>query len=232
VEITRVSDEEAAPHRPKRRSLWLLAGIAVVGVGMAVFRRRQNKKTQLGGAISLPKVLWLNYALDAWFLVPFAFWRARAVSPELRRIYQAHLALFAARGGAEMWLLYGVHRWIPPYGIAHDALVITTITYLLRLMPSSAHDASDEDRAARDFLTSIRVALLVEILFAALFYFAVAGGTHGRDGVWFASDDPRFRGINALTWLAVTVGYADLIRTGWVGKDALFPRLSFTEERA
>jgi hypothetical protein len=201
-------------------------------MGIAFFRRGQNKGANLGGEISLPKALWLNYALDAWFLVPFAFWRARAVSPELRRIYQAHLALFAARGAAELWLLYGAHAWIPPYGIAHDALVIAIITYLLLLTPSTEALTSDEDRAARDFLNSIRVALLFEILFAALFYFAVAGGTHGREGVWFASDAPRFRWINALTWLAVTLAYADLFRTAWVGREALFPRLPFAEERA
>lgn len=231
MEATRRVEEKQAGSGNGRRSLLLPCVVVVVAVGMGYFWHGQNLAAHPGGAISLPKLLWLSYALIAWFLVPFAFWRAQVVSLRLRRIHGIHLGLFAARGIAELWLLYGIHAWIPPYGISHDLIVIATITGLLFLQPKSADVSSDADRAARQFLTSIRIALLFEITFAALFFVAVHGATHGREGIWFASDDPRFRLINALTWVGVTLGYADLARIAWLGRDALFPRLVRTEAR-
>lgn len=216
---------------PGRRSLLVPSVVAVLAVGMGFFWHGQNVAAHPGGEISLAKLLWLNYALVAWFLIPFAFWRAPMVSSELRRIHGTHLALFAARGLAELWLLYGVHAWIPPYGIGHDMIVIATITLLVFRLREQQF-ATDADRAARSFLTSIRVALLFEVLFAALFFSAVHGATHGREGLWFASDDPRFRLINGLTWLAVTLGYADLARITWQGRDAISPRISAPGARA
>src|SRR5262249_57640640 len=125
--------------------------------------------------------------------------------------YGAHLAGFAARGAIELWLLYGRHAWIPPYGIAHDLLTITLITVLLRRAARSLPEAPDPvNRAALRFLTSIRLGLCCEALFAWLFFRAVSEHT----GVtWFASTDPRFAAINALTWAVVLVAYFDLCRT-------------------
>lgn len=199
------ASSRVAPPVPR-----LTVPLVALAAVSALFYYRQNWTGQIGGPISPAKILWLDYALVAWLLVPFALWRAPGVHPGLRRIYGAHLAGFAARGAIEIWLLYGRHAWIPPYGIAHDLLTIALITVLLRRAEPSLRETPDRvNREALRFLTSIRLGLCCEALFAWLFFRAVSG----RTGVtWFASSDPRFAAINALTWMVVIVAYADLVR--------------------
>src|SRR5262245_7893228 len=106
------ASSRVAPPVPR-----LAVPLIVLAAVSALFYYRQNWAGQVGGPISPAKILWLDYALIAWLMVPFALWRSPAVHPALRRIYGAHLAGFAARGAIELWLLYGRHAWIPPYGI-------------------------------------------------------------------------------------------------------------------
>ena len=191
-----------------------------------VFYYRQNHAGQIGGLVSLPKLLWLDYALVAWFVLPFCFWSSPRVLPALRRIYGVHFVVFAVRGIAELWLLYAAHAWIPPYGISHDIFVIAMISVLLWRARGELVEAKVPDdpvnRAALRFLTSIRLALVVEIVFAWLFYEAVKGQTAR---VWFAdAESAVFARINVLTWAAVAVAYPDLVRTLWTAREALFPQ--------
>lgn len=190
----------------KAGSVWLLVSAATLVALSGAFFYAQNHADHIGGPMSFAKLLWLDYALIAWFLVPTYFWRSTSVSPALRRIYGWHLTGFAIRGIVELWLLYVTHSWIPPYGIAHDLGTIALITMLLATAP---RDLAPNDGAARRFLTSIRIGLMFEIAFAWLFFQAVQGQTART---WFASDDPVFRFINALTWVAVLLGYFDLWR--------------------
>lgn len=207
------------PTRPHRRSPALFAALAVLLAVSLHFYYRQNYAGQIGGPMSLAKLLWLDYALAAWFIVPFFFWRSARIAPALRHIYAAHLALFSLRAAVELWMLYLTISWKPPYGIAHDLLVIVVITALLsRTTEDQAARADAPNRAARRFLLSIRLGLCCEILFAWLFYRAIDGAT----AVYFASPDPAFALINRLTWGAVFF-YPDLAFTLWQGRDALFP---------
>jgi hypothetical protein len=212
---------EAKPQ--PRRGLALLGGVAALGAVSFLFYRRQRKAGQLGGPMSVAKLLWLDYALTAWFVVPFCFWRSPRIAPGLRRVYGAHLGGFAARGAAELWMLYVTRSWIPPYGIGHDLFAIGLISMFLPSVRAGLPEEVDPaDRAALRFLTSVRAGLACEILFAWLFYHAVERDT---SGVWFASTDPAFERINRLTWAVVLVAYPDLGRTLWEGRDALFPVL-------
>jgi len=205
---------------PCRRSFALLIAIASLAVISGWFYYRQNFAGQIGGEMSIAKLLWLDYAIIAWFLLPFFLWRSRVVLPTLRWIYGAHLIVFVVRGVIELWLLYVTIAWIPPYGITHDLVVIVLITGLLwrgRKELGRIDDAAN--RAALRFLTSIRIGLICEILFAWLFYRAIGG----KIGIYFASRDPIFATINGLTWVAVLILYPDLLRTLWLARDALFP---------
>src|SRR5688572_14980047 len=142
----------------QRRDWSILITIAVLAVACVLFFWRQNSGGSMGGEMSLPKLLWLNYALIAWFIVPFGFWRSPRLAPALRRIHGSHLTLFLARGIAELWLLYVMHAWIPPYGIAHDLVAIAWITLLLvRARNGLKGPLASGDRAALRFLTSIRL---------------------------------------------------------------------------
>jgi hypothetical protein len=215
-----------APAPRGRRSLGVLRPFAVLAVLSLLFYARQNFSGQLGGRMSLAKLLWLDYALAAWFVLPFTLWRSPRVAPALRRVYGAHLFSFAARGAAELWMLYVTISWLPPYGIAHDLFTIGLITLLLRLARGQLTGLNNRaNRSARGFLTSIRLGLGCEILFAWMFYRA----TGGQIGIYFASDDPVFAVINRLTWAVVLVAYADLLRVLWTGRDLLFPRRSSRE---
>ena len=199
-----------------RRRLTLLYLLAALLLAALAFRHGQNVAGRIGGPISWPKLLWLTYALAGWFLVAFFFWRSDLIAPARRRAYGAHLLSFAFRGLAELWLIYVAVAWIPPYGIAHDLFDIALITFMAR---GAGPPRSAADGAARHFLTSIRLALCCEIVFAWLFHRAA----DARTGVYFASDDPYWALINRLTTLVVLVAWPDLVRVLWIGREALFP---------
>ncbi len=170
--------------------------------------------------MSVAKLLWLDYAIIAWLILPFFVWRSSSVAPSLRWIYGAHLVIFAARAVIELWMLYVTISWLPPYGITQDLFSIALITGLLWWRREELRWFHDQaNQAALRFLTSIRVGLSCEIVFAWLFYRI----TGGEIGIYFASPDPVFSLINGLTWAAVLLLYPDLLRTLWAARDALFP---------
>lgn len=194
---------------------WLLAAGGVTAAVLH-FARRQNRGRRVGGPISLPKTLWLNYTLISWFVVPGALLRRDDLSPGTRAALQAHLLSFVARGTAEMWMLYRTHSWRVAYGVGHDALNLALVTAFMRRGRNG--DGAEADGIARRHLDAIRVTLLFEMVFASLFHRAVAGRTQGRDGIYFASDEPHFRRINALTAGVDVAAYAGL---ALVGRDLL-----------
>jgi hypothetical protein len=196
--------------------------LAVLAVAALAFQYRQNVAGGIGGPISAPKLLWLAYALAAWLVLPYCFWRAGVLSPGLRRVYGLHLASFILRGAVEPWLIFVLVAWIPPYGIAHDVFAILLITVALRGVPIEEGAA---ERAARRFLTSIRLGLCAEIAFAWLFHLAV----DARTGIYFASSDPMWIFVNRCTWVVLALALPDLAATLFTARDALFPRAAASE---
>jgi hypothetical protein len=197
-----------------------LASVFALAAISLWFYYRQNFAGQIGGAISVAKLLWLDYALLAWFIVPFFVWRSPLIDPQLRGIYGAYLANFLVRGVVELWMLYVTVSWIPPYGITHDVFSIGLVTGLLlrrRGKLCQLHDG--ENSAARRFLVSIRLGLVCEIILAWLFYRA----TEGAIGIYFASDDPHFAFINRLTSAIVLFAYLDLLNFLWRARRIFFP---------
>lgn len=204
-----------------RRPALSLTLLSLAAASLA-FHYRQNVAGQIGGPISLPKLLWLDYALVAWFVVPFFFWRSPLLAPALRSIFGWHLSSFALRSLLELWMLYVTVSWLPAYGIAHDLLDIGVISVLAwRSRAALLRASRPSEQAARHFLTSIRVGLACEIVFAALFQQVRAG----RMDLYFASDAPLFATINALTTAVVIGVYPDLGYVLWKGRAALFARL-------
>ncbi|HYR12284.1 MAG TPA: hypothetical protein VEQ60_31140 [Longimicrobium sp.] len=187
--------------------VWLLVG---AGVSALVYRfaRKQNRGERVGGPISLPKSLWLNYTLLSWFVIPAELLRRQGLSPGNRAALRAHLLSFTARGAAEMWMLYRTHSWRCIYGVGHDAIDLA----MLSVMMHPGRDGSREgvNGVARRHLGSIRATLVAEMAFASLFNSTVAGQTQGQDGIYFASDEPHFRLINNLTAAVDVVAYARL----------------------
>lgn len=204
--------------KPRKVPVWLLVA---AGVSALVYRfaRKQNRGERVGGAISLPKSLWLNYTLLSWLVIPAELMRRQGLSPQNRAVLRAHLLSFTARGAAEMWMLYRTHSWRCRYGVGHDAIDLA----MLSVMMHSGRDGSREgvDGIARRHLDSIRGTLVAEMVFATLFNRTVAGKTQGQDGIYFANDEPHFRRINNLTAAVDVVAYArlamvmrDMVRMG------------------
>jgi hypothetical protein len=157
----------------------------------------QNVAGRPGGAISVPKAIWLAYALATFYLLPAFFWRDRRVAPTLRAIFFWFLLSWSVRGAAELYLMFGVHRWIPPYGVVHGLFNLGLLAWLThRARPELAALASAADRNAVACLGVIRITQIAEIAFALLFYWAVGFDTRT---MWFASHERRFLFINLLT---------------------------------
>lgn len=199
----------------------LLYALAATAILSAAFALRQNTSPVTGGPISIPKILWLNYAVMAWFVTPAFLARDRRVPATLRRIFGIHLLSMVARGLVELWMLYVTLGWSPLYGIAHDSFQIGLIASLR--LGSREHGSSPfagSDRRFRGFLTAIQCGLVAEIVFAWLFF---ETGVH-RQAIYFASTDPAYDFINGLTLCVVVVAYAHLVSFLWKQRSIPLPR--------
>jgi hypothetical protein len=196
----------------QRRSIAFPGVILVLAMLSICFYYRQNFAGQIGGEMSVAKLLWLDYALLAWFVVPFFLWRSPLIESSLRKIYGSHLLNFATRGAVELWMLYVTISWLPPYGIIHDLFSIGLITGVLwRRRKKLGRPSGTHPSAARRVLVSIRLGRVCVMTLAWLFYRA----TGGQIGIYFASDDPHFAFINNLTWVIVLFAYSDLLIFLW-----------------
>lgn len=161
-----------------------------VGGAALVFARRQRRRA-LGGALSIPKQLWLGWTVYTWFfLAPLVAADPRSASP-----FSPWLAAFAIvmwiRGVAELVLLYRTKSWRPIYGITHDVFCGVLVAVGLIVTRPAA--------LATFFGVTLVSSLVIETGYAMVFSRLVDGHTTGDDGVWFASDEPRFQRVNRVT---------------------------------
>ena len=182
----------------------VLVTLLVITLGFR-FGRRQRAPGASGGDISTPKLAWLAYAVLLWFLVTPLIALDPALRPELRWVLGGFSAFMWIRGAAELYMLYVTRNWRPPYGIAHDLLCIGLLLTGLLLLPDSRPNGEHPmDVWAALLLALLLTSLVAEVVYAWLFHRATEGQTTGKDGVWFAADNLRFRAINRLTaWFNV-----------------------------
>jgi hypothetical protein len=191
--------------------LYAIAGVAAFSAG---FYYRQNVSGQVGGPISVEKILWLNYTLTAWFVVPAFLARHPGLDPALRTIIRCFLASMLVRAAVELPLIYVTFGWSPIYGIAHDVFNIVMIAVLRVAYRDRLARLDPFNREVRRFCAAVQLALVAEIVFAALFY---RMGVH-REAVYYAPPTEAFRHINLLTrWVDVAV-YAHLAFFLWRGR--------------
>jgi vacuolar-type H+-ATPase subunit I/STV1 len=107
------------------------------------------------------------------------------------------------RGLAELYMLYVSKNWRPPYGIGHDVLCLGLVLGTLAWHQEHwAGPLTGEDAWALALVGLVLASLVIEIVYAALFFHAVEGATVGEQGIWFADEEQaRFRRINRLTFL-------------------------------
>src|SRR5277367_5559607 len=85
-------------------SLYLAVGILLVT--SLAFMALQNSTQAVGGHISLPKALWLDWTLTTFYVVPFFLWKSAALSRAIRSLFGWLLLSFFLRGIAELVVIY------------------------------------------------------------------------------------------------------------------------------
>jgi len=198
----------------------MLYGLLAMAACSAVFYYGQNYAGQVGGPMSIEKILWLNYALSAWFVMPAFLLRRPDLAPPLRAILGAFLASMLGRGVIELWLIYVAFGWSPLYGIAHNAVNMTLFAVLVRRHRTALRGLDPFNAGVRGFVTAIRWSLLAESVFAALFY---RMQVH-QDAIYFAPPTEAFAHINLLTRVVDVAVYAQLIHFLWRQRQPLFTR--------
>ena len=197
-----------AKQRANPGLLILLLVLAVVGF---YFYRGQNVAGHVGGAISVPKIFWLSYAISIFVVLPGFFWRDMRLDPALRFIFGCQFLNWIVRGLAELWLMYGLHAWIPPYGIYHGVFTLALLLYLRsRFSKVLATATTAVDHNARRFLFFSMLSSVCEICFAWMFYRAVHYDTATT---WFASGTAAFIRINRITTVVDVFAYFGLVLT-------------------
>jgi len=196
----------------RRSRILILTAILATAVLGLIVHHLQNVAGGMGGRISTPKLAWLLYTVLVWgLLCPIL-----AFEPLIRRPFRALAGGFAAlmwiRTLAEFPMLYTWKNWRPPYGMIHDlvcALVLVVGLWISRARwwPPRARS----DRWMLAFTLVLVSGVLLECVYAGLFYRAVAGATTGEHGLWFADPhDLRFRFINQLTLICDVALYGFL----------------------
>lgn len=179
-----------------RVALLLTLGLCVVAA--AWFRSKQNSGQFRGGRISNPKLLWLFFAIWFWLFECAVLAFEPSLPWSYRVIFGAHACSMWLRGGAEMYLLHVTKTWRPPMGIGHDLFALVTVLGLSVFVGWPVDSAWSWWAPA--LVVMLLFSLVVEVLYAALFFKAVDGKTTGDKGIWFASEDEaRFRRINRIT---------------------------------
>lgn len=97
------------------------------------------------------------------------------------------------RGIIELYLLFGIKRWKPIYGIIHD---LATFFGLLILSIMQKQFEKHE----LILIISLHISLLLETYYAYFFSKFIGAKTQGEKGIWFANkEDPLFKKILTIT---------------------------------
>ena len=175
-----------------------VASLAVLVAATVAFYWAQNRFRPVGGEISVPKLLWLSYAIALWVAVPALLAADGRVSVRLRQAFAALVIFVLARGAAELWMLYISLNWSPWYGIAHD---LACVTLLVALALRAGWPRSPIDRVISVHLAVTAAAFVPEMYFA--WYMQAHFTTSGEHAIYFVPDDPRYSEVLRATTVVV-----------------------------
>ncbi|WP_127718389.1 hypothetical protein [Halobacteriovorax sp. HLS] len=184
--------------------------IPILLVFLAIyFKKRQNSKNTVGGEISLPKSLWLSYTIGTWFFLPISFliW---PVDSGMKYVYMFHLVSFWIRGVLELVMIYKWFNWSPRYGIAHDIFHFLGLIILFKMFWPI--EISRPTLMSMVFMYSLIISVGFEIIFACWFL-KIRG--EQKHKIYFASNEPEWKYVNLLTYIAVIICYGLHIVNAW-----------------
>lgn len=180
----------------------LLPTLLLLLAGCTAFGWMQNHRNVVGGAISLPKVLWLNLAIASFLVVPAFLWLDAHVSLQVRQLYGWFLAGFAMRAVIELPVIYFTHGWRCAYGITHDVIMMALVLILWRRTQRMT-GLNQSTKLAGLFAPLLLFVLACEILNAWLF----SRVANPQIGIYYASSSDVFHTINLVTWIEVAAIY-------------------------
>ncbi len=175
-----------------RGLLW--AALGLLGVAAVIFHGLQNAPHAVGGAIALPKLLWLALALWFWYVLPLLFVLDARLRPT-RALHALFAANMLARALIELWMMYVSSNWHPYYGIAHDLFSAALVLYLSYALPFDAPLLG----AQRSFFLVLGLMFLLETGFAVY----MLNNVHSLGPVYFVPTGAAHRGVLTITWVAV-----------------------------
>lgn len=175
----------------------LFITLAALAAGIAGFARAQNRGRFTGGPISLPKTLWLGYALAMFYVLPWFLWRGGPLSPPDRRLFGVIFFWFALRAPIEGWMIYARRSWRCGYGIGHDLIALGVL--LTGAALAFRRDGINAPLAP--WAALLAATLAIEAYFAWRFSRVASPA----DGTYYAAHEPRFHRINRLTWGALAL---------------------------
>ena len=185
----------------------------------AVFFVVQNQGLLPGGAIALPKLLWLLLTIIFFLVLPLLLSLDGCLPRRLRLGWGIFTTSMALRGVVELYLIYVILAWHPYMGIGHD---LFSLALLIAFAIVTRSDAA-RFKAAWFSVLAVAVAMVFETLFAVYFRLnlAPAGEAAGPDPVYFVPPDAGFGTIIATTWVAVIILFLYLI---WLTRIWLYER--------
>ncbi len=175
-----------------------VAGFALLAWLAVAFGVYQNRLGGVGGAIALPKVLWLSLTIAQWFLVPALVLAEGRLFGRARLAMRGLLLLMLARVPIEGVMIYVTMSWKCGYGMAHDAVVAV----FLLLAAARIRPRTRADRVIRWHVVAMAAMFVVEAYFANRFFDEIRAT---RPELYYVPDDARFEGLLDATRLGVAV---------------------------
>ncbi len=166
------------------------------------FYKTQNQNKLIGGAISIPKVIWLFFALfQYYFFSVFLF--LLCFGTYLTPVITIAITLFFLRLVTQIIFMYILKKWKPPIGISFNLLSFCIIlSFLIYYMSGNILVWTAWDRISFLYLILVLGMLIADSHYAWQFYKIVGNKTIGPDAIWFASaEDPIYKNLNQTTAL-------------------------------
>lgn len=189
----------------------LLIVLLVLFVTSSIFYLLQNAAVFVGGAIALPKLIWLTYAILFWYCVPLLIVFDKRVS---RPFYFAFVVLvinMSIRAIVELWMIYFTHSWHPYYGIAHDVFSVIAVAIMFLILERKTY----LDAILSKYLLVLALMFVAECIFAGYLLDVM---WKSSEAVYFVPDDTDHVFILNVTWMVVSLltVYFVMFSRGWL----------------
>jgi hypothetical protein len=179
----------------KRRLFFVLF---VLSLTSSLFYFLQNSAFFVGGAIALPKLIWLSYAILFWYFIPILIVLDKRVSRPYYLAFLLFLINMSIRAVVELWMIYFTHSWHPYYGIAHNVFSAIVVAIMFIIL----HRKSYLDAVLSKYLLVLVFMFVAECIFAGYLLSVV---WKSSETIYFVPEDNDHIFILNITWVVVSL---------------------------